>query len=219
MKQGAFPSTRQIRRAAKKQNGENGRDLAPLQRQIQLNLGCGPHQILPDHINVDVVPHSGVDVVQDLFVFPWKGLEHYYGKVDKIFCSHLVEHIPHDVLTPEDYPLCDQDGFYCFFYECWKLLKPTGHMEVLVPHARSNGAFQDPTHCRFMVETSFAYLNPGAVGLPYVLPYAFNQKDMNFTVQQPWIQLVGIDNKSVQDAIRTKWNAILEFKVVLQPVK
>src|SRR3990172_13004839 len=158
MKQGAFPSTRQIRRAAKKENGENGWELAPLQPQIQLNLGCGPHQILPDHINVDVVPHSGVDVVQNLFVFPWTGLEHHYGKVDKIFCSHLVEHIPHDVLTTEDYPLRGEDGFYCFFYECWKLLKPTGRMEVLVPHAPSNGAFQDPTHCRFMVETSFSYL-------------------------------------------------------------
>lgn len=219
VRQGAFPANRQIGREAKRMKAGNGWAPASAEPRVMINLGCGPHQILPDHLNVDLVPHNGVDVVQNLFVFPWKVLENHYGKVDKIFCSHLVEHIPHDVQTPEDYPLRDHDGFYCFFFECWKLLKPTGYMEVVVPHARSNGAFQDPTHRRFLVETSFSYLNPGATGLPYVLPFAFNQKDLNVTVDRPWAQLIGIDDKSVQDAVKVKWNAILEFKVILQPIK
>ena len=202
-------------------------DLAPGSdgARVKLNLGCGPAQIIGDHINVDIVDFTGVDVVQDLFAFPWSELEKYENTVDEIFCSHLVEHIPHDVVKASDYPLAAWDGFYCFFYECWKLLKTSGRMEVIVPHARSNGAFQDPTHRRFLVETSFSYLNPMSGYIPPELPFGFNQSDLLLTTSSNVADMANLNGPGADDAMKAKWlaslewNAIVEFKVELFPVK
>ncbi len=202
-------------------------DVAPasIRAPVKLNLGCGPEQIFDDHVNVDIIDFAGVDVVQDLFAFPWSELEKYEHTVDQIFCSHLVEHIPHDVAKASDYPLAGWDGFYCFFYECWKLLKATGQMEVIVPHARSNGAFQDPTHRRFLVETSFSYLNPQSGYIPPGLPFGFNQSDVLLTTSSSIGDMAKPNGPEADDAMKTKWlaglewNAIVEFKVNLFPVK
>ena len=196
-------------------------DLSPasIGTRLKLNLGCGPAQIFGDHINVDIVDFPGVDVIQDLFSFPWARLEKYEHRIDEIFCSHLVEHIPHDVNKAADYPLAAWDGFYCFFYECWKLLKPSGRMEVLVPHARSNGGFQDPTHRRFLVENSFSYLDPNSGYIPVGLPFGFNQGDVVLTIGSDTAELAKANQSMADDAIKTKWNTIVEFKVTLEPVK
>ena len=92
--------------------------------------------------------------VVDLQKYPWPFED---NSVLEAHASHYVEHIPM-------YPLrvlpdgTEQDQFFAFFEECHRILVPDGWITVIVPNARSNGAFQDPTHRRFIVAESFLYL-------------------------------------------------------------
>lgn len=109
----------------------------------------------------------------DLLKFPWPWAD---NSVEELHCSHFIEHIPArevesrdlagtvergtkmEVLSShKDY--LGQDMFLAFFDECYRVLRPGGVMTVLCPCGRSNRAFQDPTHRRFIVSETFLYLN------------------------------------------------------------
>ena len=102
----------------------------------------------------------------DLWKFPWPWAD---GSVEELHCSHHIEHIPareivaSDIVpgTPTDVAakFIGKDMFFAFFDECWRILKLDGWMQVICPSARSNRAFQDPTHRRFIVQETFLYLN------------------------------------------------------------
>jgi hypothetical protein len=91
------------------------------------------------------------------FPLPWKT-----SSVDEINATHFVEHIPARFIERGDDPsgeFVGRDYFLAFFDECYRILVPGGKMEVQVPCARSDRAFQDPTHRRFINQQTFAYLN------------------------------------------------------------
>jgi predicted SAM-dependent methyltransferase len=114
---------------------------------VRLNLACG--QVPRDGFEgVDL--WSGATHQMDLLKFPWKWAS---SSVDELYSAHFVEHIPME-LTPSG-----QDLFLAFFDECWRILKNGGVMTVVCPNARSNRAFQDPTHRRFIVGETFMYLS------------------------------------------------------------
>ncbi|MEK7470135.1 MAG: hypothetical protein AAB074_22425 [Planctomycetota bacterium] len=98
----------------------------------------------------------------NLMKFPWLWAD---SSVDELHCSHFVEHIPMVYVSPEgeyrNVPAStgDRDLFFAFFDECWRILKPGGLMTVIVPALRSNRAFQDPTHRRFLPSEAFLYLS------------------------------------------------------------
>lgn len=117
---------------------------------LRLDLGCGQN------------PREGFDGVDvagtpkhlwDLTRYPWPFDD---GSVEELHSSHFVEHLPADVVKggPRD----GQDHLFAFFDECYRVLVPGGKMTVVVPNARSNRAFQDPTHRRFIVAETFLYL-------------------------------------------------------------
>ena len=126
-------------------------------RPVRLDLACGQH---PREGFRGVDLFAGDERI-DLLRFPWPWAS---DSVDELHCSHFVEHIP----------MCyvDEQGgthyrahagtkelFFAFFDECWRVLKPGGMMTVVVPYLRSERAFQDPTHRRFVCENTFLYLN------------------------------------------------------------
>jgi SAM-dependent methyltransferase len=144
------------------------------------HLGCGTvilpgdklpesYQLLPSHIlsdpaitwdNVDRNPQPGVSKLIDLFNYPWVGLDD--NAYDYAVCSHLVEHIPHDqnhngVISQmhPDY----QDGWFAFFSEAWRILKPGGKLLLAMPYAWSNSGISDPTHTRYATIATMAYFN------------------------------------------------------------
>lgn len=175
---------------------------------MRLNLGCGRAQLptvrgsqfhwhiehyLPDSaydtdagwVNVDAVPQDGVDQVVDIFTYPWPFAD---NSVDEIWCSHIVEHIPHEVrfgptivggigYAPSDelYRAAKSDGFYAFFYEVWRVLKPDGLIHVVCPYAFSVGGMSDPQHRRYITTATFGYLAPQGDSAPfdYQIPLAF----------------------------------------------
>lgn len=112
----------------------------------------------------------------DLFRFPYPWDD---ASVEALHCSHFVEHIPAREVEERDFAkstvrgdngvlvanrrfrdtILGKDMFYAFFDECWRILQLHGKLRVIVPYGRNRRAFQDPTHRRFFVEETFAYLN------------------------------------------------------------
>jgi len=168
---------------------------------MRLNLGCGnihfptardsgesrPYSYaMPescydadDWVNVDMMPGKAVDQVVDLFDLPWPWED---NSVDEIWASHLCEHIPHDLpvngVVSDNLKKCLKiDGWYAFFYEVWRVLKPDASIWVMVPYAFSRGAMAEPTHRRYLVPESFTYFEFNVNGdgtydgydLPYIM--------------------------------------------------
>jgi hypothetical protein len=170
---------------------------------MRLNLGCGRAQFptfrdnpllahisycFPDSvydeaagwINVDAVAQPGVDEVVDVFCYPWPWPD---NSADEIWCSHLIEHIPHDaryrtdgaLVSPELHRAARADGFYAWFYEAWRVLKPDAEIHLVTPYAFSLTGVSDPQHRRYLTPQTFGYLAPQNDDAPftYRIPFRF----------------------------------------------
>lgn len=84
--------------------------------KIYIELGSGPKKGSNGWITVDV---SGADILWDLR----KGIPLKSGTVDKIYSSHMLEHIPYNQLIP-------------FLHECSRVLRENGEFFVCVPDAK-----------------------------------------------------------------------------------
>jgi hypothetical protein len=135
----------------------------PTKPEVKLDLACG--QCCKEGFEgVDIVSMKGVKHVINLMKFPWPWED---NSVDEIYCSHFVEHLPM-VYVGVDGAIRvvqepgDKELFFAFFDECWRILRHEGKMTVLCPSATSDRAFQDPTHRRFIVKDTWAYLSAPA---------------------------------------------------------
>lgn len=104
-----------------------------------LNLDCCDRHIA-GAVNVDICPPA--DVVCDLRQ-PWPFAD---SSVDKIIAHDIIEHLPDRVHTMN---------------ELWRVLKPGGRAEIIVPTTEGRGAWQDPTHCSYWNRNSFFYFTAG----------------------------------------------------------
>jgi len=110
--------------------------------QTRVELGCGKVK-RPGFIGLDIDPNSDADIVADVRdPLPWAD-----GAVDYIVADNLMEHIG----AP----------FGRVMNECWRVLRPGGRMQVIVPRAPHPAAFQDPEHVRFFTPETFDYLDGG----------------------------------------------------------
>ena len=118
---------------------------------VRLDLGCGQNkQATADgepFTGIDISPDADADIVHDLNVYPWP-LED--DSVTEAFCSHYVEHIP--MVLPDG-----SDGLCAFMGELHRVMADGAQVRIVHPHCRSNRAFQDPTHRRFIPEETWAY--------------------------------------------------------------
>ncbi len=60
---------------------------------VRLNLGCG-RAIIPGYINADISPADGVDLVVDLNNIGALKEYEWYGRVEFVYLSHVLEHFP-----------------------------------------------------------------------------------------------------------------------------
>lgn len=111
-----------------------------------VDIGCGGAKQGKDWFGIDYRKMPGVDLVQDLEIFPWKVPSESFNTA---VCSHVIEHInpSHGI-------------FISFMNEAWRILKPEGEMVIGVPYATSTGMFRDPTHCNFVNEETWSYFDP-----------------------------------------------------------
>jgi SAM-dependent methyltransferase len=144
-----------------------------------IDLGCGENK-RPGCIGVDFRAMAGVDVVQNLTIFPWLALPD--NVADVIYTSHLLEHINPDspdprlaglvdlllgkkIVTPEEIAQNVGDyrflgGFVRFMDEVWRVTKPGGQFISTFPFAGSPGYWQDPTHVNPITHVTMAYFDP-----------------------------------------------------------
>ena len=155
-----------------------------------LNIGCGRitlpcarpehHSIVPAEIytdpdttwiNADMTAGPGVNEIFDCMRYPWPLADNSF---DVALAAHIVEHIPHSV-TREGVPVSDHGGWWAWWDEMARVLKPGGVVYVLAPYGWSVGALIDPTHTRAILWESFGYFkrNPDAP-FDYSRPWEFD---------------------------------------------
>jgi len=145
----------------------------------KIDVGCGFNKA-PGFIGVDFRSGPGVDVVQDLTMFPWNGIPDECASI--VMTSHLNEHINPASSNPQLAALIDLlkskgvltekevestvgeykylGGFIRFMDELWRITKVGGSLMMTHPHADSPGMKQDPTHINFINQTTYMYFDP-----------------------------------------------------------
>jgi SAM-dependent methyltransferase len=120
----------------------------------KLNLGCGT-DIRADHVNLDVAPLEGVDVVHDIAETPWPLAD---AEFDEVLCLSVLEHVP---MVPA-------------LREIHRVLKPGGRAVLSVPHFTAADTWSDPTHIRGYACDSFGFF-VNAANRDYYFDFAFSR--------------------------------------------
>lgn len=243
-----------------------------------INLGCGKitlpcprpdhHFLIPEDLytnpditwdNADWNEAEGVNLIVDLFDYPWRTRAGTLEEVttangsylvppteqpipsntyDVAIASHIAEHIPHHIVERGQFvarhPLY-QDGWFAWFAELWRILKPGGKAYVLVPYAWSNAGISDPTHTRYLTPASFGYFESGENGSPFAYRTGAQWRlSLDVVPIRPHVRAVehlrlrqGVSQLDYSDGdYREIWtmgqeelNAIVEFLIVLEAVK
>lgn len=175
---------------------------------------------------VDIWPES--KHVVNLLRFPWPWAD---NSVAEIHCSHFLEHIPMEFVDEfGNYVPCGtpgaQDLLFKFMDEAWRILMPNGLATLIVPNARNNRAFQDPTHRRFFVAETFMYFfkamreanrldhynvkcnfgSTGEPGIPDVAPIILSE----YNAWSPEVQ---------QRRFHHEWNTVQDWQARLKAIK
>lgn len=109
---------------------------------MKIDIGGGT-KVQSGHTNLDPVHGQGEwrRLAQDV---PWPTGD---GSVESLRASHVLEHIP------SGQPRLD------VMNEAWRVLRPGGTFEVIVPLFPNWQAMADPTHVSYWIEQSFAYFD------------------------------------------------------------
>jgi SAM-dependent methyltransferase len=117
---------------------------------MKLDLACGGNK-KEGFTGVDISNNPEVDIVYDLNQYPWPFED---NSVDEIYCSHYIEHIPHDINNADS-----RDGLIQFMDEVYRILKPGAKAIFIAPYYSSERAWGDPTHRRAINDWTFYYYN------------------------------------------------------------
>lgn len=203
----------------------------------------------PDWHNVDRNLTPGVDEAVNVFTYPWPWADNSF---DGALAAHIVEHIPHEARIPAlngdpygallncgpywardvvawrkraEYLAGLQDGWFAWFSELHRILKPGAVAHVLVPHGHSDGATGDPTHTRYVMPHTFGYFDADGGTFEYAIGSAW-KVDQNIAYHvtemfMPTFQraIETGNNDELQLAVMINLNAVYEFYVRLEAVK
>lgn len=123
-------------------------DAIVLHKPRRLDIACGQRKE-KGWTGIDL--SGDADIVHDLFRFPWPIAS---GSVREVRISHFVEHIPH--YRPEWGAV---DGWWKFWDEVARITRKDAKVEVWHPYVMNGRAFWDPTHTRYIHETTWYYLD------------------------------------------------------------
>lgn len=189
---------------------------APVTRKLDLAAGQRPREGFE---GVDL--WDGSRHVVDLSVYPWPFDD---SSVLELNCSHYIEHIPMEYVNVNGTPVptgwsSGQDALLKFFDECYRILVPGGWMFVQVPAHRSDRAFQDPTHRRFITPQTFLYLTKqwrDLNGLSHYKVACDFEVGVDPIVDQ---QLNLRDPRAAQFQMTFYWNVVIDWHAKLQSKK
>lgn len=145
----------------------------------KIDIGCGANKQGPDWVGMDYRKMEGVDIVQDITMFPWPIKDDTF---DLAVTSHVIEHInpmPVDpritgiarmllekkIVTTKDIAhyvgeIAPGPIFMRFMDEVWRILKVGGEFAISLPYAGSPGFWQDPSHVNGCTEITWLYFDP-----------------------------------------------------------
>ncbi|MGD0539166.1 MAG: methyltransferase domain-containing protein [Verrucomicrobiota bacterium] len=149
---------------------------------LKLNLGCG-QKYLPGYVNCDVLPQVKADRYFDLNRFPYPFES---GCADEIWMDNVLEHL---------------DDVVGVMGELHRLLRPGGRLRLLVPYAKSDWAYQDPTHKHFFTEQTMNYFCDGW-NYSYYVPFRF--------------RLIEARLYADRDNLRKRLRCLIPFRSVLR---
>jgi predicted SAM-dependent methyltransferase len=190
--------------------------VAPAAITLKLDL-AGGQNVRDGFEGVDLWP--GSKHVVNLQCYPWPFAD---NSVEELNCSHYIEHIPMEYIDAHGNPTTSakgKDALFAFFDECYRILIPDGRIQVQVPCHRSDRAFQDPTHRRFITPSTFWYLSK---------EWRTSQKLDHYNVNCHFIGDVGhfIDSafgllhEEVQiRRFNSEWNLVIDWVARLQAKK
>lgn len=185
---------------------------------MKLNLGCGQNK-MPGYINVDKYGTCHPDRVVDLEVFPWPFAD---SSCDEIVMHHVLEHLGADVPT-----------FFGVIKELYRVLRPGARLQVDVPHPRSEGFANDPTHVRpvspsilslFSKKNNREWAEKGWPNSPLglYLDVDFEIRSVNFVLTPRWANKFSageLTQAQVMEAAEMYHNVVDEIQMVLSAVK
>ncbi|MBU0650256.1 methyltransferase domain-containing protein [Patescibacteria group bacterium] len=105
---------------------------------LKLNVGCGIHK-KEGYTRIDKEASVQPDYVLNI---EKQRLPFEDNSVDEILAENILEH-----LRNIDF----------FMEEAWRVLKPNGLLEIIVPHYHHHQAYSDPDHIRYFTEHTFSY--------------------------------------------------------------
>lgn len=108
---------------------------------MNINLGCGDKKI-EDALGVDFRKTEATDVVHDLTQMPWPFEDEQF---ENAIAQDIVEHILY---------------VFPFLDECWRVIKPTGHLFIRTSYFQTEQSYQDPTHFHYFTLDSFDFCDP-----------------------------------------------------------
>lgn len=137
-----------------------------------LNVGCGTRPKASEPtlawINMDQAAHPGVDVVRDIR----RGFPFSDSTFDEVLMDNVLEHF------------ASEDVIF-LLNEIHRIAKPGARVTIIVPHAQSQGAVQDPTHKSFFVPRSALYWNQ------HDTPYGGDRLGISANLRHTEIQVTG----------------------------
>lgn len=184
---------------------------------LKLDLACGQTP-LDGFEGVDLWCKTAKHQV-DLQRYPWPWAD---NSVDEVFCSHYCEHIPMEYVDERGdvtTSALGKDALFKFFDELWRVLKPDAWATIIVPCARSNRGFQDPTHRRFFVAETFMYLFAEmrrANKLDHYNVSCNFAGDVQSIVPQ---EMNALSPEAQQRRFNGEWNVIVDWHAKLKAIK
>jgi ubiquinone/menaquinone biosynthesis C-methylase UbiE len=107
--------------------------------EVVLDVGCGENKVA-GAIGIDMRPCRGVDLVCKFD----EGLPFMDKSADKIWCTHVLEHM---------------ENLESILMEFKRILKDSGTIHIVVPHFSNSLAYSDYTHRRFFGYYTFDYFS------------------------------------------------------------
>jgi DNA modification methylase len=188
----------------------------------RLDLACGNNK-RENFKGIDVVKTDVTDYVFDLQSFPWpiesESAEH-------VHCSHYIEHIPHSNINSilkqsnsfeefKEKMSTSKDGMVEFWNELYRILKPGGKASLIAPYYTSQRAFGDPTHERFIADSTFWYLNKNWMTENHLEHYGLNC-DFDVKISYYITNEMTLKSEAVrQEAFLHDWNAVDDILIDL----